>query len=126
MTETNVGAIDALKSPEEAKQVSLGRSLPPGDVQGRKPIDWSFGPVKVDGYVDPDSFRIGLLIVITGINIGKIYGNLKDGVSLMVDLYTTEGEMRFFLKNDNEVWVHLKVGVVFDGKYDVSYKIVSI
>ncbi|TDZ38700.1 hypothetical protein CTRI78_v010795 [Colletotrichum trifolii] len=109
MTETNVGAIVALKSPEggeniwEAKQVSLGRSLPPGDVQGRKPIDWSFGPVKVDGYVDPDSFRIGLLIVITGINIGNIYGNLKDGVSLKIDLYTTEGEMKFFLKNDNEL-----------------------
>ncbi|KAH8780075.1 hypothetical protein F5883DRAFT_517030 [Diaporthe sp. PMI_573] len=132
MAEQNVGAIVALSPPEkganiwEAKQVELVRNLPPGDDQGRKSIDWEFGPVKVTGYVDTNTFEVGLTISIAGINVGNIYGNLNDGVGLKVDLLVASGEIRFYLKNGNEVWVHLDVKIVFDGKYEGDYKIITI
>lgn len=53
ITDKQLGAIISLTPPDdgdniwEAKQVDIARSLPPGDIQGRQSIDWSFGPIKV-------------------------------------------------------------------------------
>lgn len=47
------GAVINLTAPEEgdnvwkAEQVDVARSLPPGDIAGRVPIDWSYGPITV-------------------------------------------------------------------------------
>ncbi|KAL4728763.1 hypothetical protein ACLX1H_003162 [Fusarium chlamydosporum] len=114
-TDQNVGAIVSLTPPEEgdniweAKQVNLARSLPPGNVQGRHEIDWSFGPIKITGYLDTDTYEIGVSISIVGINVGNIFGNLKDGVGLKVDLFVAKGEVKLYLKNGNELWVHLDI-----------------
>lgn len=43
-----------------------------------------------------------------------------------VDLLLAKGSIKVYLKNGNEVWVHLDVKVVFDGSFDGDYKIVSI
>ncbi|OBR01992.1 hypothetical protein CH63R_14564 [Colletotrichum higginsianum IMI 349063] len=132
MAEQNVGAVVALSPPAEgdniweAKQVELVRNLPPGDGEGRIPIDWSFGPVKITGYVDTNTFEVGLTISIVGINVGNIFGNLKDGVGLKINLLAATGEIRLYLKNGNEVWVHLDVKIVFDGHYEGDYKIITI
>ncbi|KAK1465071.1 hypothetical protein CPAR01_07107 [Colletotrichum paranaense] len=132
MAEQNVGAVVALSPPEEgdnvweAKQVELVRNLPPGDDQGRHSIDWSFGPVKISGYVDTNTFEVGLTVSIAGINIGNIFGNLKDGVGLKINLLAAKGEIRVYLKNGNEVWIHLDVKIVFDGHYEGDYKIITI
>jgi hypothetical protein len=67
-----------------------------------------------------------LTISIAGINVGNIYGNLNDGVVLKVNLLVASGEIRFYLKNGNEVWVHLDVKIVFDGNYEGDYKIITI
>ncbi|WQF90320.1 hypothetical protein CDEST_15334 [Colletotrichum destructivum] len=132
MTEQNVGAVVALSPPAEgdniweAKQVELVRNLPPSNGEGRKAIDWSFGPVKITGYIDTNTFEVGLTISIVGINVGNIFGNLKDGVGLKINLLAATGEIRFYLKNGNEVWVHLDVKIVFDGHYEGDYKIITI
>ncbi|KXH51527.1 hypothetical protein CNYM01_07679 [Colletotrichum nymphaeae SA-01] len=132
MAEHNVGALVALSPPEEgdnvweAKQIELHRNLPPGDDYGRHSIDWSFGPIKISGYVDTDTYGVGLTITVTGIVLGNIFGNLKDGVGVKVNLLTTKGEIRIYLKNGNEVWVHLDVKIVFDGSYQGDYKIITI
>ncbi|CAJ0538541.1 Ff.00g066020.m01.CDS01 [Fusarium sp. VM40] len=128
----NVGAIISLTPPDEgdniweAKQVDIARSLPPGDIQGRQSIDWSFGPIKITGYVDTNTFEIGVSISIVGINVGNIFGNLKDGVGLKVNLFVAKGEIRIYLKNGNEIWVHLDIKVTFDGSFEGDYKILSI
>ncbi|KAK1478680.1 hypothetical protein CTAM01_14962 [Colletotrichum tamarilloi] len=81
MAEQNVGALVSLSPPEpgdnvwEAKQIELHRNLPPGDDQGRYSIDWSFGPIKISGYVDTNTFEVGLTITVTGIDLGNIFGN---------------------------------------------------
>lgn len=63
---------------------------------------------------------------ILGINIGNIFGNLKDGVGVKVDLFLAKGSINIYLKNGNEVWVHLDVKVKFDGSFDGDYKILTI
>ncbi|KXJ87350.1 hypothetical protein Micbo1qcDRAFT_208361 [Microdochium bolleyi] len=132
MSEQNVGAIVSLTPPDdgdvfwEAKQVELVKNLPPGDIQGRKSIDWSFGPVKVSGYIDTNTLEVGLTVSVAGISLGNIFGNLKDGVGIKVNLLIAKGEIRFYLKNGNEVWIHLDIKIVFDGHYEGDYKIVTI
>ncbi|CAH0032817.1 unnamed protein product [Clonostachys rhizophaga] len=132
MAQQTVGAIISLKAPEEgdniweAQQVDQVLNLPPGDGQGRVTIDWSFGPVKITGYVDTNTFEIGVSVSILGINIGNIFGNLKDGVGVNIDLFLAKGSIKIYLKNGNEVWVHLDVKVKFDGSFEGDYKIITI
>ncbi|CRK12120.1 hypothetical protein HYQ45_015154 [Verticillium longisporum] len=129
-SEQTVGAIVSLTPPEEgdntwtADQVNLARSLPPGDIQGRVDLDWGFGPIT--GYVDTNTFEIGVSVSILGINVGNIFGNLKDGVGLNINLFLASGSIKFYLKNGNELWVHLDIKVKFDGHFEGDYKIITI
>ncbi|CAH0058548.1 unnamed protein product [Clonostachys solani] len=132
MAQQTVGAIISLSAPEEgdniwkAQQVDQVLNLPPGDVLGRVSIDWGLGPVKITGYVDTNTFEIGVSVSILGINIGNIFGNLKDGVGVNIDLFLAKGSIKIYLKNGNEVWVRLDVSVKFDGTFQGDYKIITI
>ncbi|OHF03194.1 hypothetical protein CORC01_01578 [Colletotrichum orchidophilum] len=64
---------------------------------------------EITGCIDINLFEVGLTISIASINIGNIFGNLKDGVTLKVNLLSAKGEIRVYLKNGNKVWVHLDV-----------------
>ncbi|KAG8670805.1 hypothetical protein FPOAC2_04108 [Fusarium poae] len=111
-----VGAIVTLTPPDdgdnvwEVRQLESAHSLAPGDIEGRRSIDWSFGPINVNiiplprfgshyethtsqlsGYVDTNTYEIGVSPTINQVNAGNIYGNLKDGVSLKINLFTTKG-----------------------------------
>ncbi|KAL2677339.1 hypothetical protein Neosp_011108 [[Neocosmospora] mangrovei] len=129
--EQNVGAVISLSAPEEgdnvwkAEQIDVVRNLPPGDIEGRIPIDWSFGPIKITGYVDTNTYEIGVSISIVGINVGNIFGNLKDGVGLDINLFVARGSIRLYLKNGNELWVNLDVRITFDGSFSGDYKILT-
>ncbi|KAK3934644.1 hypothetical protein QBC46DRAFT_426506 [Diplogelasinospora grovesii] len=130
--ETNVGAIVNLTQSSEdqtvweATQTEVLRNLPPGDIKGRKQIAWSFGPVNIVGYVDTDTFEVGVSVTVAGINVGAIYGNLKDGVILKINLLVVKGQIKLYLKNGNEVWINLSLKITFDGSYSGDYKIVTI
>jgi hypothetical protein len=80
---------------------------------------------QITGYVDTNTFEIGVSISIVGINVGNIFGNLKDGVGLDINLFVAKGSIRLYLKNGNELWVHLDVSVTFDGSFSGDYKIIS-
>lgn len=151
LTDKQLGAIISLKPPAkgdniwEAKQVDIARSLPPGDIQGRQKIEWGFGPIKVcgfsphrhgitltltdtiqiTGYIDTNTYEIGVSISVAGINVGNIFGNLKDSVGLKVDLFVAKGEVRLYLKHGNEIWVHLDIKITFDGTFSGEFKILS-
>jgi hypothetical protein len=60
-----------------------------------------------------------------GISLGTIYGNLKDGVGVNVDLWVASGSLRFYLKNGNELWIHVDIKISFDGSFSGDYKIIS-
>ena len=81
---------------------------------------------QVEGYVDLSTLEIGVSVSVAGVNLGDIYGNLQDGVGVKIDLFVAKGEIKFYLKNGNEIWVHVSVQITFDGSYEGDYKIVSI
>ncbi|CAF3445963.1 unnamed protein product [Fusarium graminearum] len=94
--------------------------------QSHQQINWSFGPIKLSGYVDTDTFEITINPNINGINAGDINGNLKDGVVLNVDLYTAKGRTKLYLKNGNETWVSLDLKIIFDGSFQGDYKTMTL
>ncbi|OBS23070.1 hypothetical protein FPOA_03633 [Fusarium poae] len=126
-----VGAIVTLTPPDdgdnvwEVRQLESAHSLAPGDIEGRRSIDWSFGPINLSGYVNTNTYEIGVSPTINQVNAGNIYGNLKDGVNLKINLFTTKGQLRLYLKNGNELWVHPDIKITFDGSYEGDYKITS-
>jgi hypothetical protein len=62
---------------------------------------------------------------VVGINLGTIYGNLKDGVGVKIDIFVAKGSLKFYLKNGNELWIHVDIKVTFDGSFDGDYKIIT-
>ncbi|KAM0706263.1 hypothetical protein Q7P35_005588 [Cladosporium inversicolor] len=109
-----------------AKQIPTVKSLPdvvPARATSRQEISWSFGPVKIIGYIDTETLEIGVEVDIFGAHIFNLFGNLRDGVIGRINLALANGEIKFLLKNENEVWVHLHLDVVFDGNFDKDEKI---
>jgi hypothetical protein len=62
---------------------------------------------------------------VVGISLGTIYGNLKDGVGVKIDIFVAKGSLKFYLKNGNELWIHVDIKVTFDGSFDGDYKIIT-
>ncbi|CAG5180848.1 uncharacterized protein ALTATR162_LOCUS9467 [Alternaria atra] len=110
-----------------AVQIDQGHGLPPVDksYSSRKGVDWSFGPLKFAGYLDTDTFELAVAPSVLAISLGNIYGSLKDGVSVKVNLHQAKGSLKWYLKNGNELWVHLEIKITFDGSFEGDYKILS-
>ncbi|KAI1261487.1 hypothetical protein F5Y18DRAFT_440375 [Xylariaceae sp. FL1019] len=89
-------------------------------------IDWGFGPNRITGIVDLDSFDIKLKPIIVGQYLGIINGNLKDGLNIKLDLQILKGWMKYYLKNGNELWIHIDQKVIFDGSWEGDYKILTM
>ncbi|KAL9598566.1 MAG: hypothetical protein Q9219_004397 [cf. Caloplaca sp. 3 TL-2023] len=127
--ELTFGAVVEITQPEPGQykvaQKNLSLGVPPSDDQSRKSIDWSFGPVKVSGYLELDKLELGVSVSIIGISLGNFYGSLQDGVGIDVGLFVVKGSIKFYLKNGNELWVYLGLNVTFDGNYEGDYKIMS-
>ncbi|KAH1704340.1 hypothetical protein KXX24_007573 [Aspergillus fumigatus] len=85
-----------------------------------------FGIVTVSGYVDTSTYEASISVSVIGINIGTLSGNLHDGITLKVNLIAVKGELRFYIKNGNELWLHVDLKVVFDGSYNDDVKIISL
>ncbi|KAJ5266483.1 hypothetical protein N7478_009291 [Penicillium angulare] len=109
----------------EATRQEISHNLPPSDIEGRRGIQWGLGPIRVDGYFDTNTFEIGPSVSVVGIDIGTIYGNLKDGTAVRFNLGVANGEIRFYLKNGNQVWTYLDTKVTFNGQYSGDYKIME-
>ncbi|PNY27017.1 Uncharacterized protein TCAP_03057 [Tolypocladium capitatum] len=127
-----LGALVTLTSPSpdsnvwHAKQDNVNRTLPPGNPRKRHNIEWGLGPLKITGYVDTTTWEVGVSVSVIGINVGAIYGNLKDGVVLKVDLFAVTGELRLYLKHGNEIWVRYDLQIIFDGQIKNDVKIASV
>ncbi|GIJ91918.1 hypothetical protein Asppvi_010893 [Aspergillus pseudoviridinutans] len=85
-----------------------------------------FGVVTIAGYVDTTTYEASVSVSVIGINIGTLSGNLQDGITLKVNLIAAKGELRFYLKNGNEVWLHVDLNIIFDGEYNDDVKIISL
>ncbi|WKT53670.1 hypothetical protein QSH57_004254 [Fusarium oxysporum f. sp. vasinfectum] len=102
---------------------ALRRDLP----DGTPTIDWALGPVRVRGYVNPTTFGITVSVDVSGINLGTLRGDLKNGgLMINLNLFVANGEIKLFLKNGNEVWIRLHLKVTFDGTFDKEVKLIEI
>lgn len=63
-------------------------------------------------------------MVILGITIGTYDFNLNEGLTLKIDLFVVSGEVRFYGKNGNELWVSFKLKSPF-GNWEDDVKIIS-
>ncbi|KAF2149661.1 hypothetical protein K461DRAFT_315629 [Myriangium duriaei CBS 260.36] len=113
----------------EITQIETENELPKpvaGIGDDRVEINWSFGPVKVVGYVVKSTLEIGVELHVLGISLAHLYGNLKDGVVANVNLLLAKGSIKFYLKNGHEVWIHVDVSVKFDGSFNKDVKLLSL
>lgn len=42
--------------------------------------------LQLSGYVDTNTFEVGVTDSIAGVNLGNIFGNLKDGIAVRINL----------------------------------------
>ncbi|KAF2663822.1 hypothetical protein BT63DRAFT_460944 [Microthyrium microscopicum] len=75
----------------------------PADGKNTMEIDWASGPVMLSGYLDTDDFGITLKLVVNGMSTGKLTGNMKDGLWVYVNTFTTKGSTALYLKNGSEL-----------------------
>ncbi|GIK05578.1 hypothetical protein Aspvir_009691 [Aspergillus viridinutans] len=112
-------------SDAEAAASSLQVAAKPEVRVGFGPVSF-FGVVTVSGYVDTSTYEASVSVAVIGINIGTLTGNLEDGITLKVNLIAAKGELRFYLKNGKELWLHVDLNVIFDGDYKDDVKIISL
>ncbi|TPX11353.1 uncharacterized protein E0L32_001171 [Thyridium curvatum] len=110
-----------------ATQKQLAQGTPPSQVEGQPSSSRAVNrDGQVTGYVDLASLELGVNVYVAGISLGNLYGQLQDGVGVKVDLLVVKGEIKFYLKNGNELWTYLDISISFDGSYNGDYKIVSL
>jgi len=73
-----------------------------------------------------ETWEIGVEIYVVGIKIGNFFGNVKRGLVIKVNLFVAKGEVRFYLKNGKEVWVHIDLKLTFDGSFSTDVKLLTI
>ncbi|KAB8234763.1 hypothetical protein ETB97_004013 [Aspergillus alliaceus] len=111
----------------KATQIPSVNSLPiapPVNAHDIHDIDFSFGPII--GYINTSTLEVGVRVEVFGAHILNLYGNLKDGVVGKINLFLAKGEIRLYLKNRNEVWLHYDVSVKFDGHFKDDIKLLTI
>ncbi|KAI9036753.1 uncharacterized protein KD926_001331 [Aspergillus affinis] len=130
-----VVAISEEESKESEQRVLLIKQLEnvyslPDDVSVRPeafpPIHWGFGPVRVNGYVNPSKLSIRVEVSVFGAKLVNITADLKRGVCAKINLKLANGSICFNLKNGKEVWVKLQLHVKFDGNFNKEEKLLTI
>ena len=70
-----------------------------------------------------DKREIGVDVSVVGISLGKIAGSLDEGVYVDVNLFVAKGSLKFYLKDGNDLWLHVNLSITFDGTYEDDYNI---
>ncbi|PYI15982.1 hypothetical protein BO99DRAFT_435886 [Aspergillus violaceofuscus CBS 115571] len=80
-------------------------------------INWSYGPVKVLGYVNPKKFAIRVQVSVYGAKLLNLTGDLRRGICGKINIKFAKGSICFFLKNGKEVWVKLDLKATVGGHF---------
>lgn len=122
---SNIGEPHVFK----AKQIAIDNSrlLPVAErADHRQDLRLNVWPFLVDGWVDTSTLSIGVDVDVFGARIFNLSGSLRDGVVGQIDLLFAEGEIRFYLRNNTEIWAHLHLHVRFDGTIDQDVRLLTI
>ncbi|KAK9421717.1 hypothetical protein SUNI508_05318 [Seiridium unicorne] len=78
----------------EQKEVTIDTTI--ADSEGpTQDISWRFGPFSMEGHLDLNTFEMS----------------------------SAKGSTALYLKNGNEVWIHLDIEIVWNGTYKGDYEI---
>ncbi|RAH67548.1 uncharacterized protein BO66DRAFT_430538 [Aspergillus aculeatinus CBS 121060] len=89
-------------------------------------INWSYGPVKVLGYVNPKKFAIRVQVSVFGAKLLNLTGDLRRGICAKINIKFAKGSICFFLKNGKEVWVKLDLKATVGGHYKKEAKLLTL
>ncbi|ROW08710.1 hypothetical protein VPNG_06372 [Cytospora leucostoma] len=100
-----IGALISVTTPEDedpgiwsATQTGPDDLPPNYDLYNGQSFEWTHGPIKFRGYVDPETLDTSIATTVAGTFIGIISGNVKDGFGVKFDLFTARGNINFYLK----------------------------
>lgn len=65
-----------------------------------------------------------MVVNVVGIDLGEFYGSPNDGVVVGVNVIAAKGQVKFFMRNERELWVGPQVDVLFDKRYETEARIV--
>lgn len=78
---------------------------------------------KCTGSVDTDTLQATINVFVMGIDLGTVYGDLNDNIKMRLDLHNAKGEIEFYSKHGNELWIHFDVKITFNGTFEADRKI---
>jgi hypothetical protein len=78
------------------------------------------------GSIDYNTFEIEINPTINGINFGVMNGSLADSICVKINLSTTKGELRVYLKNGNEVWTRVDIAMNVGPRFEGDYKLITM
>ncbi|KAI0185613.1 hypothetical protein EV127DRAFT_348007, partial [Xylaria flabelliformis] len=67
----------------------------------------------ISGWIDTSSLAVHVEVAVLGISVGTYDFNLKDGLTLSINLVVASGTIRFYGKNGNELWMYYKLTAPF-------------
>ncbi|KAE8149780.1 hypothetical protein BDV25DRAFT_140494 [Aspergillus avenaceus] len=100
---------------------SAEAKLTPKDQANPREINSSIGVLSVIGSLDPNTWIMDAEVKVAGISLGRIKGNLNDGVWQDVNLAVAKWYIKFYRK-ENEAWMTLDLNVM-EGDYKGDYRI---
>ncbi|KAK8912842.1 hypothetical protein H634G_09301 [Metarhizium anisopliae BRIP 53293] len=79
-------------------------------------IDFSIGPVSVQGYIDIAAQELVISVSVAGIPFGTFTGSLKTGITIDINLLLIRGTLRFYVK-DSTLYLDVNVKFIWDGEF---------
>jgi len=131
-------AVPAVAHPAGAREGRIAVKEPPGGgtvtrvqnggmltrrfTSGRESFEYHFEVWQIRSRVTPGTLETevegAMQVPLSGpASLGDMSGSLQSGVDLPFDLSVAKGSVRLYLKNEKEVWVHIKAGTPY-GAYD--------
>ena len=68
---------------------------------------------------------VGIEIQLFGISLGTLYGNLKEGLVIKIDVIAAKGEVKLYLE-DNAVWISITLKPLWGSDIDIDQKIFDL
>jgi hypothetical protein len=131
-------AVPAVAHPAGAREGRIAVKEPPGGgtvtrvqnggmltrrfTSGRESFEYHFEVWQIRSMVTPGTLEAevegAMRVPLSGpASLGEASGSLRTGVDLPFDLSVAKGSARLYLKDEKEVWLHIKAGTPY-GAYD--------
>ncbi|CZR70111.1 uncharacterized protein PAC_20012 [Phialocephala subalpina] len=107
-------------------QESLNKNTSVGNpFKAKTPFNYTSGPISMTGYLHTTTGNFCIRVLLMGIYIGTFGDNECEIFDVDVDIFAATGNLRFDLREGNELWVDWKVELTWGGKFGEEVILVS-